>query len=429
MDSQTNKQVPNYRPSPRAGLTLTELLVVIAILVVVTSVLAPLLTSSLEGREVREAARQINAYFQQAQAKARQLGRPVGVVLQRSPNIDQDYAYQLSLAEQPPPFRGLTSADRATIRVATSGSGKIATTFYPKNQGDPAGIAGIVMPGMGSPLGFLRVVQPNDEIRFNFRGPKYRIVSVEQTGNFYPDPTFLITFLVDPSDTTTYVMGNSVPFEIFRRPRMSASTPLELPAGTAILMNYSGVGLDFASNSASGIETQVSGINPRQQYIGLTEFQRLQPDKTLEGFPGDFPDAVYSSLRQAPLTIMFSPDGSIDRIYRVLPPAGMLAPANLTFLAQVPPKRPQDKLYLFVGKDALDTMESTVQVGTEELGVNNYLDTTNLWIAIDPQTGLVTTSPHVPDPSIDPSQGMKRFLGAIAVSRQIAASGQSMGGQ
>ena len=105
----------------RRGLTLTELLVVVAILVTVTAVLAPLLTSSFEGREVREAARQVNAYFRQAQAKARELGRPVGVMIRRSPstnsgpNNDFDFGYQLSLAEEPPPYTGVTSFARARV--------------------------------------------------------------------------------------------------------------------------------------------------------------------------------------------------------------------------------------------------------------------------------------------------------------------------
>ena len=43
-------------------------------------------------REVREAARQVNAYIQRARARALELGRPVGVVIRRS-DSNPDIAY------------------------------------------------------------------------------------------------------------------------------------------------------------------------------------------------------------------------------------------------------------------------------------------------------------------------------------------------
>ena len=105
---------------------------------------------------------------------------------------------------------------------------------------------------------------------------------------------------------------------------------------------------------------------------------------------------------------MFAPDGTVDQVYRILPPQGMFA---------LPPKRPQDKIYLFVGKDTGNVVE-------------NFSDLSNLWIAIDPTNGLITTAPHLPptdengDVIVDDQLPQR-----LASARQTAATGQSMGGQ
>ena len=417
-------RAPNRLPPRRSGLTLTELLVVIAVLVAVTSVLAPLITPSLEGREIREAARQINAYMQQAQAKARELGRPVGVVIQRSefigdpaeltnPNSNVlqdpntlarlDFGYQLSLAEEPPPFKGFFPTDRARV------SGNLA--FLELTGGAAGGIDPAV----------LKLIQENDHIRFNLRGSRYRILHVggltAAQKDLYPAASLRVRFELTDGDLQSYAASQAaVPFEVFRRPRQTASTPLELPTGTAIIMDLSGVGMDYAAGAQAGIansgeETQVATVlNPRQKYIGLTEFKRPATAEMLTADPT-------GSFLNHPLTIMFAPDGSVERIYRVLPPMGVAADANY------PPKRPQDKIFLFVGKDAISTWD-------------NYRDTSNLWIAIDPTNGLVNTAAHTVPLTVQKSPPatfdvlpMQTKLAHIANSRQIAATGQSMGGQ
>lgn len=377
----------------RRGLTLTELLVVIAILVTVTAVLAPLLTSSFEGREIREASRQINAYFQQAQTRARELGRPVGVMIRRSPstnlgpNGDFDFGYQLSLAEEPPPYTGMSSFARA--RIVTS-------------QNVPTGIA-LIRDSAADPKSFQRYVQPNDLIRFNLRGPKYRVLEVgsANVGDF----NYQVAFDVTGAPVIQYAQPNTVEFEVFRRPRSTSSTPLELPTGSAIVMNLSGVGMDFVSetDSVDGVEVQdfLAGTNSRQKYIGLLEFTR---PAAAAGDPA-------MSDPDMPLTIMFSPTGEIDRIYRILPPPEMIA--NRLY----PPKKPQDKIYLFVGKDGVGRWE-------------NLNDTSNIWITIDPQSGAISTAPNALTPgTVAGATTDLAKLGAVASSRQIAATGQSMGGQ
>lgn len=373
----------------RSGLTLTELLVVIAIIVIVTSVLAPLLTSSLEGREVREAARMVNAYFQQAQAKAKELNRPVGVMIRRSPatdldrDKDLDFGFQLSLAEVPPPFMGFTSSARIRLEILDSGV--------------PTGLALI---NDNLPV-FRKLVAPNDFIRFNLRGPKYRILRI--AGN-------KLEFDTSDARDVRYAQAatlasNWMKFEVFRRPQSISSTPLELPTGAGIVLNLSGVGMDNATNTGEEDLQDIKNaanvsMRPRQKYIGLTEFQRVASQR----------------FTDMPLTIMFNPSGGVERIYRVLPKPGE---EYDNLIGRIPPKRPQDKIYLFMGKQGVDRW-------------TNLDDGSNMWITIDPQSGLVTTAPNaIPLTPVasNPTATLQQKLGAVASSRQLAATGQSMGGQ
>ena len=358
----------------RLGLTLTELLVVISVIIIVTAVLAPVLTTVLDGREVREAARQVNAYFQSARARARELGRPVGVVIRRS-EANPETAYQLALAEQPPPFAGLQNNSRALVTVSGT-LGQARLVLADKYPGD--------MPALEAEQS-LFLIQCNDFIRFSYRGPKYRIIRKDINAR-------LIRFRIGNNQTAPResLPNHPVPYEIFRRPRQTAAAPLELPTGTAIRLELSGVGL--TGNEIDG---------PLASSIGMMEFQA--PKNT---------DGTYIEP-MSPLTIMFDEQGRIDKIYRVLPPD---IPGPCTALAvQNPPKRPQSNIYLFLARDGVTSAQS-------------LLDGSNLWIAINPHTGLVTTAPNaVPDSQA--IAGDQLDLSDVAASRQLAVSGQSIGGR
>ena len=69
------------REAIRSGLTLVELMVVVVILVILVGVVLPLAQPALKGREIREAARQVNTMFASARARAAATGRPVGVAI------------------------------------------------------------------------------------------------------------------------------------------------------------------------------------------------------------------------------------------------------------------------------------------------------------------------------------------------------------
>ena len=362
----------------RRGVTLTELLVVVAIIIIVTAVLVPMLSPILEGREVREAARQVNVYIQRARARALELGRPVGVVIRRS-DSDPDIAYQLSLAEQPPTFTGFSNASRALVTSNNIAQLVMSTTSNTDSPPPPESKEAMLL------------IQCNDYVRFNFRGPKYRILRKDIAKSRIQ---FEVAF---DQPLVHYPENQPLHYEIFRRPRQTAATPLELPTGTALIMNLSGVGLD-----ATRLAVQ-PGLSPS---IGMMEFQSLITDEQ-EDVGSVQPDQM------PPLTIMFNPNGEVQRIYRVFPPA--IAGNSPPWTVSYPPKRPQAAIYLFLGKDGVSNP------------LVNLADTSNLWIRIDPRSGATTTAPNtVPS---DQAVASANIAAVVASSRQLAASGQSVGGR
>ena len=162
-----------------------------------------------------------------------------------------------------------------------------------------------------------------------------------------------------------------------------------------MIMNLSGVGL-----TGNAVEP---GITPN---IGVMEFRSLttQEQSSL--------GVTIEAKDMPPLMIMFNAKGEVDRIYRLFPPASFNACPP--WLAAYPPKRPQGTIYLFVGDDAVEDP------------LVNLADTSNLWITIDPKSGATSTAPNAVPSNLSLNSGIPAV---VASSRQLAASGQSVGGR
>ncbi len=65
------------------AMTLVEIMVVIAIIGLLAVVMVPTVKYQYRNRSVKEGERQLNAFIGAAQARAQQLGRPVGVWVER----------------------------------------------------------------------------------------------------------------------------------------------------------------------------------------------------------------------------------------------------------------------------------------------------------------------------------------------------------
>ena len=92
-----------YNRRFRRGMTLVELLMVVATMTLLMAIAIPMVRPAFQNRQLREAARQTNAFFAGAMARAGETGRPVGVWIEASgvPG-DPQYATRLYLAEVAP---------------------------------------------------------------------------------------------------------------------------------------------------------------------------------------------------------------------------------------------------------------------------------------------------------------------------------------
>lgn len=219
------------------GMTLVELLVVVTILVILTGVVIPVLTPSLESRRMRESARQINVYLSRARSMAMEKKRPVGVWLQRRSDLNQAVT-TLFLVEQSAPIGVLCSSGsnlipRMVVQSAT------ASASVPGTGTATIGFVG------GTPSG----VEVGDYLQLNFQGPIWEITGI--SGSIWSFRQVGMGPAVPPKTPST-----GVPFQIFRTPRFrSLATPLQLPAATAIDTQWSGIGTGSLAQAFAPLST------------------------------------------------------------------------------------------------------------------------------------------------------------------------------
>lgn len=375
------------RAAGRSGVTLLELLIVVSIIVLVTAIAIPTIGPLLKGREVREASRTASAFFTQAQTRAIELGRPVGVAIVRG-DASPDAGIQLFLCETPPAYAGLSETDRAVVGLV-DGVGLHLVGFRDTLTGpiDPS-----VPPKM------FRV---GDMIRLGIRGPRYQISLPAGASSAALDADGYLTTLPwrlsplqngdHPSlpsmrfDSNANDFVADLPFQIFRRPIKTSDEPASLPPGAVIDL------------SASGYEGDVA----------FSLFYAAQNNLT----PQPTGDVI----------ITYEPDGAIGGVYV----AGRLVPPRTT------------PIYLLLGKQQKTAaVGQTLWIQATSNGealpkdpVFNMHDGDSLWMKLEPSTGLITTSPLEPPPDLmsRPSDGVE-YWSQILASRVLAREGAAVGG-
>ena len=218
----------------RTGFTLIELLVVVAILAMLVGISAAVIQPLREGRDIREAARAINAYLAAAQARAMSNG-PVGVWVNRLSSDPNDprsnMALELVAAEVPPPYNGDFIGSFALF---------VAEFDQQKNYGKATlfGVSGISDPPESTDL-----VHVGDYIKFGYQGPLRRIdfIGIPDGEEDEDEGVYEIEF----TPTIDFINSSTqVPFQIYRfaRPARASVAPLVLPPAVAIDIGYSGIG-------------------------------------------------------------------------------------------------------------------------------------------------------------------------------------------
>jgi len=320
------------------------MLVVIMILLILAGVAVPVMRPALEGRRVREAARAVNVYFSSARNRALETGRPSGVMLQRM-EVEPGASMILHQVEVPPPYAGDTADARFQVQHYAS------NTFYAQMQA-----AATFTP---------KLVSVGDLIQFNGQGPWYQITGpddntddvIDDDAATATDPLLMQPTQVSagqmtpwPTPTDTPAWSQPVPYQILRRPTKSAAAPLQLPMRTVV---------DLAA----------SGIHP-----GETTPTAAAPGTSLLG--------------AGPVSILFSGNGSLDRI-DAKQGDGAAHPLAGPLVFPV---------YLLVGRRD--------KVG--DAANPNWADFNNIWVALNPQTGMVTTAPVASTTSVDDSRELAR---------------------
>ena len=158
----------------------------------------------------------------------------------------------------------------------------------------------------------------------------------------------------------------------------SATQPVQLPAGSVIDL--------FASGTASAYP-YFGGIN---------------------GF----------AINKSPVIVTFAKSGALDSVYAMGQRLPLVEPIH--FLLGQREKLP----HATNSYNKADPPETQAEK-------HNFRDLENLWISINPQTGLITSAEvaQVQDSSLNGANEDALLRAAIPQSRQFATSAQSMGGK
>jgi prepilin-type N-terminal cleavage/methylation domain-containing protein len=389
------------RVADRAAFTLVELLVVVVIAVILMAVTLPTVKYSLEEGKLREGARQFNAYFAMAKARATTTGRPAGVWLELERIGDPSVAiglYQCSqvyLAEIPAPYCGDYQNARAFVRnTADSMDPNYNTALLPpqnppyqiplQNPSNPplrgwyldftnAASVASLMANQGA------LVEPGERffIRFDAKGNLFQGVRSDSGPpyNYY----IINQGVVPPRSNGIYdAMTNpnaGYSFQIYRSPKR-VGQPLELPQGIVIDPNYSGLGPGGVSGpNLTGIECA-------------------------------------GAARQ--MLVLFSPQGGVGK-FMWTNHAGNLV-ENFE----------SSQIHFLVGKT--EKVEYAWNTATVPMKDHNIADGSNLWVTVNRRNGTVATVENVPSPNL-PFSNVTERAAFIAAAREFASGGEVKGGQ
>jgi len=469
------------RPAARGAMTLVELLVVIVLITTLVSTAIPIISPGGDGRRLREASRNVNAYLQGAQAKAIQTGRPFGVALRRLSEVtgrgaDNAVCTVMEYVEVPPTYAGFSEGSRARIGVVqgTSGLRRIALQLvaygantardtdrlppgydvdlvpqYFLRPGDTIEIAGRryeLLDAPGTPDAYFSDrgaqaalewfdAQPATggtvsvgagyfDTRPNQYNPtRYAVFHVAPLDGKEPDLDFAHDAFGEPIGSPEQIAGNRAPYWTEPAPYRVYRQPV--PAAGEPYELPGGAAIDLQASVVVD-----SGV--RQLYDPAMDYNRVDPD-------GPYPNA-----RDEPLMILFAPEGRIDRVYGLA--GGAAAPqavggyvALCVGRRELIPARPyiEDPSRAFAEdiSNPLDMTDNSTtggyegfarldEVAQQEVAEQfNWLNLDSRWVLIGGQTGAVQTIEGV---SV---LGVPTTTGQIAGVLENAAGRRSAGGR
>lgn len=422
----------NTTSNPRSAMTLVELLVVIVLITTLVSTAIPIISPGGDARKLREASRNLNAYLQGAQARAMETGRPFGVSFVRLSEEterfeDNAVCVRAEYVEVPPEFSGFS--DTSMVRIARST--QYAPTAVADDRGPfwlqflTRGVGGANLPPgwVADPLVPPRFLRPGDTVEV--RGQRYTLLEEVSTAtvgtadvqasvnDYFPGSGTggqLVTLLAKPegaadglpfaqmpqvlpryddagaaitaaSDASRPFWTEPAPYKIHRQPVPAGGEPLELPSGVAV-----------------DLQASVFG-NGTRVYSPHVDFNSLV-SPTVE------------NVRTAPLMVLFSPEGPINRVHGLVD-----ATLSANYAQAISPATPATSyLALCVGRRELipgdprvappttaaylkpiDLKIDVIDAGLDEddarelMDGYNWLNLESRWVVIGSQSGSVIT--------------------------------------
>lgn len=434
-------------PGPsRRAITLVELLVVITILTLLSAIMLPRMRPMMENRRVREAARGLHVFLTQARIRAMETGRPCGVLFQRANDRNQPNAcVVMRQVEIPEPYAGdveeaVVIAQDWTLNPNTGayhwpGYYVLKVAIRADNQWSDG------------------LVRYGDRMQLNYQGPFYEIFPdpndtpdkdfpVDTDGFIQfsagvptpPPPTgdawadnYVLTLRLPVADappspwppvppppgypevtvgaTVATNWSREVPFKIYRQPTAgdafgSIAPSFQLPRGVAVDLNHAG----YSGGNLYTVSDPSPATPPNNPPPSYDRFAALYVNASNP--PGGFDTR--------PVIVMFSPNGSLTAAYHSYYTND--DPINNP-VAQYGGNVLTAPVFLLVGRwdRVLETLPDD--------GLSNWQDLTNFWLAINPQTGLVTVAEPgaVADPTVPDAVSLSR---ALAREAQISKGGR-----
>jgi type II secretory pathway pseudopilin PulG len=418
----------------RRGMTLVELLIVCFIIVLFVAVAAPLLRPNTADTKIREAARQLNAYFAEAKAMAAQRAKNVALVFDRAANEgarDPNIVTRLYLAEAPPTYAGDTVGATVAVWVEPFSQPGPSQPVVP-GLTTPAtnGVPPILLTldfAPGNPMVdvitlsyFPNPPTPGNAVPFTIRlgnpgspstsGPWYQGLAIYSPTGSAPGITgkpiqyFIMTQVNQPwhklaSAGAVPVIPSPYPgmgpqqravFQMNFPPQNSSASNLELPTGSCIDLHFSGYQFYNYDPSVSAAQVQ-----PPAASFYLPE-----------------------GSSASPLYIVFGPGGDVQ--YIIGDANGLNhQPTRMNFLIGT-----TERAIEFEGAN-----DATLRQG-------NLNDRNCQWVTVNARTGYISTADNAgfdtepPDPTTMGAIPPAAYRGtAIGRARAMAASLNTKGGR